>query len=455
MPLEALGAEDVEAIRAARECVVEDVASLAEPSQVVRILAPAGLRSYVRLPMAFEGRVIGTLVLASDRTGSFDAEQLEIARQVVDQLAIAIRQAMLFNQVRSGRERMRTLSRQLLRAQEEERRRIARELHDEIGQSLTAVRINLQRAMASRGPEFDLALPEESDELIDRVLQQVRHISLDLRPSMLDDLGLAASMRSHLDRTARLAGFVGHFTADPPEIRLPPEIETECFRIAQEALTNVVRHAGARQVDVALSRHAERLDLVVHDDGAGFDVAAARQHAARGGSLGLLGMQERAALLGGRITIEARPGLGTKVHLRVPWPPMDRRRRLPWWIGNPLEARSTRLEYRRDTLDSRHFPIKNCMDSHAMHGLSLANIAPELRQCPRLAREIMLPRPTTSSAVSSTPRAARPGRRPSGMPGEAPAVESIKEQSRGVRHRLPRACRTTSSESDFAGEGVS
>ena len=318
MPLEALGAEDVEALRAAQERVVVDVAGLAEPSEVVRILSAAGLRSYVRLPMAFEGRVIGALVLASDRTGTFDAEHLEIARQVADQLAIAIRHALLFNQVRSGRERMRTLSRQLLRAQEEERRRIARELHDEIGQSLTAVRINLQRAMAGPDSSATSSYLRESDGLIDHVLQQVRHISLDLRPSVLDDLGLAASVRWQLDRTTRRAGLVSRFTADPPEIRLPPEIETECFRIAQEALTNVVRHARARQVDVALSRNGERLDLIVHDDGAGFDVAAARQHAARGGSLGLLGMQERAVLLGGRITIEAGPGIGTKVHLRVP-----------------------------------------------------------------------------------------------------------------------------------------
>jgi signal transduction histidine kinase/DNA-binding response OmpR family regulator len=318
MPLGALGAEDIAAIRAAQERVVEDVASLDESSQVVRILRPAGLRSYIRLPMTFEGRVIGTLALGSDRTGPFEVEQLEIARQVADQLAIAIRHSLLFDQVCSGRKRMRILSRQLLRAQEEERKCISRELHDEIGQSLTAMKINLQRAKAASDLNSASPYIGETDGLIDRTLQQVRHISLDLRPSMLDDLGLAASMRSHLDRTARLGGFVGHFAADPPEIRLPAEIETECFRIAQEALTNVVRHARARQVDVALSRRAERLDLVVQDDGTGFDVAAAREHAASGGSLGLLGMQERAALLGGRISIKARPGLGTKVHLRVP-----------------------------------------------------------------------------------------------------------------------------------------
>ncbi len=268
--------------------------------------------------MAFEGRVIGTLVLASDRTGSFDAEQLEIARQVADQLAIAIRQAMLFNQVRSGASGCAPCRGNCSEAQEEERQRIARELHDEIGQSLTAVKINLQRAISAGDARSSSPYLGESNALIDRVLQQVRSISLDLRPSLLDDLGLAASIRSHLDRTARRAGFVGHFAADPPEVRLSPEIETECFRIVQEALTNIVRHARARRVDVALSRHGERLDLVVHDDGAGFDVAAARQHAVRGGSLGLLGMQERAALLGGRLTMESAAGFGTKIHLRIP-----------------------------------------------------------------------------------------------------------------------------------------
>jgi signal transduction histidine kinase/CheY-like chemotaxis protein len=318
LPLEALGPEDIAAIRAAQERIVEDVASLPEPSEVVRILQPAGLRSYVRLPMAFEGRGIGTLSLASNRTGTFDAERLDIARLVADQLAIAIRHALLFNQVRAGRKRMRTLSRQLLKSQEEERKRIARELHDEIGQSLTALKINLRRVKAACDGDCSSPFLEESEVLIDGLLQQVRDISLDLRPSMLDDLELVASMRSHLDRMARLSGFVGRFAADPPEIRLPPEVETECFRITQEALTNVIRHARARQVEVALSRNAERLDLVVHDDGAGFDVAAARQRAARGGGLGLLGMQERAALLGGRITIESRPGFGTRVHLRVP-----------------------------------------------------------------------------------------------------------------------------------------
>jgi signal transduction histidine kinase/CheY-like chemotaxis protein len=318
VPLEAFGPEDLAAVHAQQDRVVEDVARLAQPPNIIQTLHEAGLRSYMRLPMASEGQVIGSLLLGSDRAGAFETEQVEIARQVADQLAIAIRHALLFDQVRAGRERLQALSHQLLVAQEEERRRIARELHDEIGQSLTAVRINLQLVMS--GAEGSTILPylKESDGLVDRILQQVRNLSLDLRPSVLDDLGLVAAVRWSLDRTCRRAGFQGQVTADPPEIRLPSEIATACFRIVQEALTNVVRHAGAHRVEIVLSASGAHLELVVRDDGSGLDVAAERQSALRGGSLGLLGMQERVALLGGRIAIESAPGQGTTIFVRLP-----------------------------------------------------------------------------------------------------------------------------------------
>jgi signal transduction histidine kinase len=215
-------------------------------------------------------------------------------------------------------DRLQTLSRRLLRAQEEERRRIARELHDEIGQSLTAVKINLQRAMSSPGARTSLPFLRDSDDLIDRVLQQVRHMSLDLRPSVLDDLGLVASVRWYLDRAAERAGFAGQVKASPVEIHVAPEIETACFRIVQEGLTNVVRHASARRVEVALAQSQDHVSLLIRDDGIGFDVAAARQRAVRGGSLGLLGMQERVSLLGGRITIESTPRGGSAIQVRIP-----------------------------------------------------------------------------------------------------------------------------------------
>src|SRR5262249_8826985 len=150
------------------------------------------------------------------------------------------------------------------------------------------------------------------------LLQQVRALSLDLRPSMLDDLGLAPALRWYLNRQAERAGFVVRFVAEPSEMRYPSEIETTCFRIAQESVTNIVRHAQAQLVLVKLEQSATELCLLIRDDGVGFDVGAARTRARRGASLGLLGMQERALLIGGQITIESGLGRGTEVCARFP-----------------------------------------------------------------------------------------------------------------------------------------
>lgn len=213
---------------------------------------------------------------------------------------------------------LQTLSRRLLEAQEIERRRIAQELHDELGQSLTAVKIILQTAqrLAPDGPlESWLA---EGINIVNHTVQQVRDLSLDLRPSLLDDLGLVAALRWCADRMAQRAGFVIRFVAEGVESRLPPHIETTCFRIAQEALTNVARHAHAQKVTVKVSGSPGQLHIMIQDDGIGFDVKAAQQRAAQGQSLGLIGMQERALLVGGHLEIESTPRGGTTVRVRLP-----------------------------------------------------------------------------------------------------------------------------------------
>ena len=152
-----------------------------------------------------------------------------------------------------------------------------------------------------QSPGTDALMPrlKESLEVVERVLEQVHDLSLNLRPSMLDDLGLEPALRWYTDRQATLAGLQAEVQADPLEQRLDPMIETECFRVAQEALTNVVRHAKARSVIVELTRNDGQLHLSVRDDGVGFDVAAVREQAVRGDSLGLLSMEERATLAGG------------------------------------------------------------------------------------------------------------------------------------------------------------
>jgi PAS domain S-box-containing protein len=214
--------------------------------------------------------------------------------------------------------KLQVLSRRLVEAQETERRHIARELHDEIGQALTVMQLNLQALLQS--PEAKTMMPrlQESLTVVERVLEQVRDISLNLRPLILDDLGLEPALRWFTKRQAALVGLHARFQADPLKKRLNPVIETECFRVAQEALTNVVRHARAKSVSVELSKESGQLHLRVRDDGIGFDVGAVREQALRGASLGLLSMEERAALAGGGLEFKSTPKQGTEVHAWFP-----------------------------------------------------------------------------------------------------------------------------------------
>ena len=218
--------------------------------------------------------------------------------------------------VEMNRERQ-VLSRRLMEVQETERRAIARELHDEIGQSLTAVKMNLQ-SMERIAPS--LTQLEDSMGIVEVVLQQVRNISLNLRPSMLDDLGLVPALRWYLDRQSQRAGLTAHFTADDITVPLPQELESTCFRVAQEALTNVIRHAKAQHVYVELQHNENEVNLVIRDDGVGFDVDNAKERATRGASLGVLGMQERVHLINGEIKIGSVPHHGTEIEVRIPIP---------------------------------------------------------------------------------------------------------------------------------------
>jgi PAS domain S-box-containing protein len=209
---------------------------------------------------------------------------------------------------------LRFLSRRLFKVQEEERRHLARELHDEIGQALTAAKINLQ-SVTAEGDDATRARLKETTAILDRLLGQVRQISLDLRPSMLDDLGLVPALRSLLDQQGRRASVAVRFSAEDMPENIDPEIQTTCFRIAQEAITNVVRHAKARQIDLDLRRENEELQLRVHDNGVGFDVESPQVETV---GLGLIGIKERAALLGGRAGIISSPGNGTTIEVFLP-----------------------------------------------------------------------------------------------------------------------------------------
>lgn len=214
-------------------------------------------------------------------------------------------------------QRLQAVSARILNIQEDERSRIARELHDQIGQALTAVKIHLQ-ALQRRLPTELSGQLDEGVTITDTALAQVRSLSLDLRPPQLDDLGLVAALRWHLDRQARIAGLEELIEADNLPRRLAPEIETACFRIAQEAITNIVRHSGAKSVRLQLRLDADHFVLTVQDDGGGFDVRAARRRSLEGGNMGLAGMEERAALVGGSLHIGSSTSGGTAVCATFP-----------------------------------------------------------------------------------------------------------------------------------------
>lgn len=261
-------------------------------------------------------RNLGLIQLSGKHAGDFTAADEAILVQLAQMASVAIENARLFAQIEAARERLQSLSRQLVEAQEEERRRIARELHDEIGQALTALKFNLQSVRRTAGA----ALPalDESIDIAERVLQQVRDLSLDLRPSLLDDLGLSAALRWYLDRQAQRTGWKTRFTSDHLDLRLPTHLETVCFRVTQEALTNVARHARATRVWLDVRRRIGQLLLTILDDGVGFDVDAALRHALGGRSFGVLGMQERVALAGGWLNIRSTPGGGTEIRVGLP-----------------------------------------------------------------------------------------------------------------------------------------
>jgi PAS domain S-box-containing protein len=212
-------------------------------------------------------------------------------------------------------------SRRLVHAQEAERENIARELHDEIGQALTAITINLQWMQRS-GAVNELGQPRisESIEVIDDALRRVRELSLELRPSMLDDLGLSAALSWYTSRYSERTGIAAVVSGDLPRtVNIGRPIETACYRIVQEALTNAARYSRAHRIDVNIEKQNGTLKMTIADDGVGF-VVQDHMSAGMATALGLRGMKERALAVGGKLTIHSELGKGTQIMLTVPTP---------------------------------------------------------------------------------------------------------------------------------------
>jgi PAS domain S-box-containing protein len=211
-------------------------------------------------------------------------------------------------------QRLQALSRRLLEVQELERRHLARELHDEIGQALTGLKLTLEMRTRLQGDQLHASLAE-AQTLVCDLTARVRDLSLRLRPTMLDDLGLRPTLLWHFERYTAQTQVRVVFEQSGLERRFPPEVETAAYRIVQEALTNVARHAGTGEVTVRLWLDQDLLCLQIEDPGVGFDLDAVPN---AGASTGLSGMQERAELLGGHLTVESGRGVGTRVTAELP-----------------------------------------------------------------------------------------------------------------------------------------
>jgi two-component system CheB/CheR fusion protein len=212
----------------------------------------------------------------------------------------------------------RELLRRLATAQEDERRRVAVELHDQMGQLLVALALGLKAvelAIPDNGPAMARLL--EVKHITHMIDQEVHQLAWELRPAVLDDLGLVAALTTYVEEWAARSGVAADFVSIGLETeRIPLAGETALYRVVQEALTNVLRHARAKRVSVVLQRTPDGATVVVEDDGTGFDP----EGPSRPGRLGLLGMQERVELVGGTLTVESVPGNGTTVIAQVPVP---------------------------------------------------------------------------------------------------------------------------------------
>jgi len=230
----------------------------------------------------------------------------------IDQLAETMNQ--MLDTLARQQAQAEALSSAVMRAQEEERKRISRDLHDQTAQALTSLLLRLSALERSSDPAVRTATPDLL-ALTAETLEEVRRLAFELRPALLDDLGLAPALAATAEQYQRRLGIPVTFRAERLGGRLAPEAELVLYRIAQEALTNVAKHAEARAVSLALGPARGRTRLVVQDDGRGFDPTAVLAQRERG--LGLFGMQERAALVGATLSLESRPGAGTRVQVDV------------------------------------------------------------------------------------------------------------------------------------------
>jgi signal transduction histidine kinase len=266
------------------------------------------------VPLKINDAVIGVLIIGFEKPYSWLPTELELFRAVADRSALAIDRARMTDALREREMRIVELSGHLLKAQEEERKRISRELHDETGQALMVIRLYLGMLDGTVKTRSDKAKISELLAVVDRTIEGIRRIIGRLSPLVLQELGMIAAIRKEAKDLAKTAGVKARVVIGDDVGRLDPVIETAIYRVVQESLHNVAKHAQAHTVDIQMEREGETLRLVIEDDGVGIRAITNPLRP----SFGMAGMQERISTLGGRMKVISHQGEGTKISITVP-----------------------------------------------------------------------------------------------------------------------------------------
>lgn len=316
-PYEKVPAERRAAYDAGQSIYTEDTANSCLPPEARELALRFKARALLAIPIRAGGELMGLIESYHPIPGHrFGDRAQRVLEGIADQLAISLHNARLRRENTRRLEELSALSRRMWSVQEEERRRIARELHDEAGQAMTALKLNLDLARKETDPERVRPRVVDAAELASDVLEELRRIARDLRPASLDDLGLVPALRGLVDGFGQRTLLEASFESEGQVPNFEADAAAATYRFVQEALSNVGRHARARWVRVRLEANEASLRVSVEDDGVGFDTELATQQ----GSLGLLGLRERARVLGGRVTLDSRRGHGARVCLELPAP---------------------------------------------------------------------------------------------------------------------------------------
>ncbi|HXZ94585.1 MAG TPA: GAF domain-containing sensor histidine kinase [Dehalococcoidia bacterium] len=305
-----------------RSVLLEDISS--EPNAArLDLISLEGLRAFISVPLRAKDNVLGVMNVASHTPHRFTKEDVYLLHSIGDQLGIAIEQAVLYERLRKARERLRKLARQNLVAEEEERRRIARELHDETSQSLSGIALQLEALIemySKSGNQDDrlIAGLKKVQALTVQVHKEVSRVISNLHPSVLDTLGLVAAARQHAKNSLQPLDVNVTVEVKGTETRFPPDVEAALFRVIQGSVGNIIKHSKAKNASIVLVYQPDEFSMTIRDDGQGFDVSRLTDVEASGRGRGLFSMRERIGFLGGTSGVESKIGAGTTVWAKIP-----------------------------------------------------------------------------------------------------------------------------------------